>query len=77
MNLKSIQDKNQEKKLSKFYLFKQNTLIQIRAISKPKTQEFGQSDWDVLGLMLKSNKFQLEEPWENFQKTFSVKSYSY
>ena len=34
---------------------------------KPRVPEFGQSDQDVLGLMLKSNKFQLEEPWENFE----------
>ena len=46
-------------------------------IKKSRVAEFGQSDRDVLGLMLKSNKIQLEEPWENFQKTFSVESYSY
>ena len=46
-------------------------------IKKPSVPEFGQSDQDVLGRMLKSNEFQLEEPEENFQKTFSVKSYSY
>ena len=44
---------------------------------KSSVPDFGQSDLNVLVLMLKSNKFQEEEPWDIFQNTFSIKSYSY
>ena len=44
--------------------------------SKPSVPENGQSGQNFLCFMLKSNEFQLEKPEKNFQKTFSVKSYS-
>ena len=43
----------------------------------PTSTEFSQSDRNFLSLMLKSNTFQIEEPWKIFQKTFLVLSYSH
>ena len=47
-----------EKKLANFYLFKQNMQTQMQAIFASKTRsfpEFGPTDQNFFGLMLKSN----------------------
>ena len=47
-----------QKKLANFYLFKQNMQVQILAVFESKTRsfpEFGQTDQNFFGLMLKSN----------------------
>ena len=58
MNLINIQDKKIKKNLLNFYLFKQNTLIQIHVIfnRKPKVFKYlGQPDLNFFGFMLKIN----------------------
>ena len=50
--------RNPKKKLPNFYLFKQNVQAQMQAIFESKTlsfPEFGQTDQNFSGLMLKRN----------------------
>ena len=59
MNPINIKDKKIKKKLFNFYLFKQNTLIQIHAIfnQKPKIFKYRPSRSEFLGFILKINQF--------------------
>ena len=60
MNLIDIQDKKIKKQLLNFYLFEQNTLIQIHTIynRKPKILKYlDHSDLNFFGFMLKISQF--------------------